>query len=161
MARKTGLGRGLDALISTDEEFVSRGVREVPVGQIMPNPSQPRLRMFEDQIEELADSIREHGVIQPLIVTMGESPDQYVLIAGERRLVAARNAGLEKVPVIIREASDRERLELALIENLQRADLGPLEAAQAFQQLVDDFNLSHEEIAAHFYILDTISGCIE
>ena len=99
--------------------------------------------MSEEQIEELADSIREHGVIQPLIVTQGDTQDQYILIAGERRLVAAGRADLESVPVIIREASDRERLELALIENLQRSDLGALEAAEAFRQLVEDFKLSN------------------
>jgi len=149
MARKSGLGRGLDALIGTDEESASGGVEEVLIEGIKPNPRQPRNRMSEEQINELADSIREHGVIQPLIVTQGETPDEYILIAGERRLVAAGQAGLESVPVIIREASDRERLELALIENLQRSDLGALEAAQAFRQLAEDFKLSHEEIAVH------------
>ncbi len=149
MARKSGLGRGLDALIGTDEETAPGGVQEVPIEGIKPNPRQPRNRISEEQIEELADSIREHGVIQPLIVTQGDTPDQYILIAGERRLVAAGQADLESVPVIIREASDRERLELALIENLQRSDLGALEAAEAFRQLVEDFKLSHEEIAAH------------
>ena len=149
MARKSGLGRGLDALIGTDEDFTASGVNEVPIDGIKPNPLQPRNRMPAEQIEELANSIREHGVIQPLIVTQGETPDEYILIAGERRLVAAGQAGLETVPVIIREASDRERLELALIENLQRSDLGALEAAEAFRQLAEDFKLSHEEIAAH------------
>jgi len=149
MARKSGLGRGLDALIGTDEDFTASGVNEVPIDGIKPNPLQPRNRMPAEQIEELANSILEHGVIQPLIVTQGDTPDEYILIAGERRLVAAGQAGLETVPVIIREASDRERLELALIENLQRSDLGALEAAEAFRQLAEDFKLSHEEIAAH------------
>jgi ParB family chromosome partitioning protein len=149
MARKSGLGRGLDALIGTDADQPASGVNEVPIEGIKPNPLQPRNRMPAEQIEELADSIREHGVIQPLIVTQGNTQDEYILIAGERRLVAAGQAGLETVPVIIREASDRERLELALIENLQRSDLGALEAAEAFRQLAEDFKLSHEEIAAH------------
>jgi len=98
-------------------------------------------------MEELAASIREHGVIQPLIVTESDQPGGYTLIAGERRLLAAQQAGLAAVPAIIREASDQQRLELALIENLQRTDLGPLEAAEAFRQLAEDFTLSHEEIA--------------
>ena len=149
MARKSGLGRGLDALIGTDEEFSTIGVQEVPLQNIKPNPHQPRVRIVDEQISEVADSIREHGILQPLIVTKGETPGQYILIAGERRLVAAGQAGLDEVPVLIREASDRERLELALIENLQRSDLGALEAAEAFRQLVEDFNLSHEEIARH------------
>jgi len=103
--------------------------------------------MDPDEMDELAASIREHGVIQPLIVTESDQPGGYILIAGERRLLAARQAGLTAVPAIIREASDQQRLELALIENLQRTDLGPLEAAEAFRQLAEDFSLSHEEIA--------------
>jgi len=98
-------------------------------------------------LNELADSIREHGILMPLVVTPGPQDDQYILIAGERRLRAAEIAGLEMVPVILREANDEDRLELALIENLQRTDLNPLEAAGAYQQLSQDFNLSHEEIA--------------
>jgi ParB family chromosome partitioning protein len=99
-------------------------------------------------LAELAASIGEHGVLQPLILTRGDSPDQYVLVAGERRLLAARLAGVEQVPALIREVSDQQRLELALIENLQRADLAPLETAAAYRQLAEDFGLSHEEIAA-------------
>jgi ParB family chromosome partitioning protein len=103
--------------------------------------------MNPDELEELAASIREHGVIQPLILTLGEKPNEYVLIAGERRWLAARQVGLRQVPAIVREASDQQRLELALIENVQRADLGPLETADAYRQLSEDFSLSHEEIA--------------
>lgn len=147
MARRSGLGRGLDALIPGDDRPHS-GVSEIPVGQIIPNPRQPRLRFDPQELAELAASIRQHGVIQPLIVSESEAPDQYVLIAGERRLLAARQAGLETVPAILREAGDQQRLELALIENVQRADLSPLEAAEAYRQLSDDFHLSHEEIAA-------------
>jgi ParB family chromosome partitioning protein len=117
------------------------------VDHIVPNPRQPRMHMDAQELEELAASIREHGVIQPLIVTRGEKPDEYVLIAGERRWLAARQAGLRQVPAIVREASDQQRLELALIENVQRADLGPLETADAYRQLSEDFELSHEEIA--------------
>ena len=147
MTQKTGLGRGLDALILGSERPTSGSVMELPVDKIHPNPHQPRSRMDPGEIDELAASIREHGVIQPLIVTEGDQPGVFTLIAGERRLLAARQAGLAAVPAIIREASDQQRLELALIENLQRTDLGPLEAAEAFRQLAEDFSLSHEEIA--------------
>ncbi len=147
MTQKTGLGRGLDALILGSERPTAGSVMELPVDKILPNPHQPRNRMDPGEIDELAASIREHGVIQPLIVTESDQPGGYTLIAGERRLLAARQAGLAAVPAIIREASDQQRLELALIENLQRTDLGPLEAAEAFRQLAEDFSLSHEEIA--------------
>jgi ParB family chromosome partitioning protein len=120
----------------------------LPVDRIHPNPRQPRSRMDPGELSELAASIREHGLIQPVIVTRGEREGDYVLIAGGRRLLAARQAELERIPAIVREASDQQRLELALIENLQRADLDPLEAAEAYRQLADDFRLSHEEIAA-------------
>ena len=149
MARKTGLGRGLEALIPGSESAPPPGgVNHIPVGKIAPNPRQPRTRFDPEELSELAASIREHGVIQPLIVTQDEQAEQYILIAGERRLVAARQAGLESVPAVVREASDQQRLELALIENLQRTDLGPLEAAEAYRQLAEEFNLSHEEISA-------------
>lgn len=149
MTRRTGLGRGLEALIPGSDGLAPAGsVREVPIDRISPNPRQPRTRFDPRETAELADSIRAHGVIQPLIVTSAEQPDHYILVAGERRWIAARQAGLERVPVILREATDQQRLELALIENLQRSDLGPLEAAEAFRHLSEDFNLSHEEIAA-------------
>jgi len=122
-------------------------VLTLPVDQISPNPRQPRSRFDPEALSELADSIREHGILQPLIVTESAEPGQYVLVAGERRLLAARQAGLERVPVMIRAASDLERLELALIENIQRSNLGPLEAAEAYRQLAEDFGLSHEEIS--------------
>ncbi len=144
--KRTGLGKGLDALIP-GSAAASRGVRQLPVEAIRPNPRQPRARFQPEDLEELAASIREHGVIQPLIVTSGASPDEYTLIAGERRLQAARKAGLRTVPAILREASEQELLELALIENVQRADLNPLETAEAYRQLSDDFGLSHEEIS--------------
>lgn len=148
MSRKSGLGRGLDALIPGGERERQAGVTTLRVEQIVPNPRQPRSHMDPQELSELAESIRTHGVLQPLIVTNGEQAGQFVLIAGERRLLAARQAGLERVPVLVREASDLERLELALIENVQREDLSPLEAAEAFRQLSEEFGLSHEEIAA-------------
>jgi ParB family transcriptional regulator, chromosome partitioning protein len=144
MAHKGGLGRGLDAIIPSGDAPNS-GIDSIPIESIIPNPRQPRSVMAEESLQELADSIRQHGILQPLIVTK-ETGNQYILIAGERRLRAAKIAGLEVVPVILREADDRDRLELALIENVQRADLMPLETAEAYRQLAEDFNLTHEEI---------------
>lgn len=154
MARKTGLGRGLNALIPSREEFTaeetavpSSGISLIDAKRISPNPRQPRMRIDPGEIEELATSIREHGLIQPLIVTQGPHPGEYILIAGERRLIASRQAGLKQVPAVIREASERELVELALVENVQRADLNPLEAAEAYRQLSEEFGLSHEDIS--------------
>lgn len=148
MARKGGLGKGLDALIpSQDSSQAETGATYLAVDLIVPNPRQPRQIMPEEGLQELAASIREHGIIQPLIVTAEPATGQYSLIAGERRLRAARLAGLEQVPVLIRQATDQQRLELALIENVQRADLSPLETAEAYRQLNEEFGLSHEEIA--------------
>lgn len=148
MTRKTGLGKGLDALIPVDEQTPSGdSVLQIPVEQIIPNPRQPRLEMAEEDLQDLAASIREHGILQPLTVTHGDQPDQYILIAGERRLRASKIAGLASVPAIVREVTEIQRLELALIENIQRADLSPLETARAYQQLADEFSLTHEEIS--------------
>ena len=145
MGRRRGLGKGLEALIPTSDE-PERVLPEVPVWAITPNPMQPRGGLDPQALEELASSIREHGLIQPLIVTL-QGPERYQLIAGERRLQAARMAGLTTVPVIIKEATDQQILELALVENIQRADLNPLEEAAAFRQLVDEFGLTQEQIA--------------
>jgi ParB family chromosome partitioning protein len=154
MTKKSGLGRGLDALIPEGEfspeiptSAQPGGYESIPIGNIQRNPRQPRSQMDQEGLSELAASIREHGILQPLIVCPTEEVDKYLLIAGERRLIAAGMAGLETVPVVIREASEQNRLELALIENVQRTDLTPLEAAEAYRQLADDFNLSHEQIA--------------
>lgn len=148
MARKAGLGRGLEALIPGGEEIQPiGGSLSIPVEKILPNPLQPRAEIHDEELNELADSIREHGILMPLIVTQNANSDQYTLIAGERRLRAAQLAGLEMVPVIIRQATDEERLELALIENIQRSDLNPLETADAYFQLSQTFKLSHDEIA--------------
>jgi ParB family chromosome partitioning protein len=148
MAGRTGLGRGLGALIPDgDNPQLENGILHVPVERVMPNPRQPRNLLHPEELQELTVSVREHGVLQPLIVTIGESSGDYILIAGERRLQAARLAGLTTVPVLVRQASDQERLELAIIENVQRSDLSALEEAEAFRQLAEDFNLSHESIA--------------
>lgn len=148
MPRRTGLGKGLDALIPGGQSSQPDGsVAQVSVDRISPNPRQPRTELNNAELEHLADSIREHGVIQPLIVIPGDQPDEYILIAGERRLRASRIVGLETVPVVIRSATEQQKLELALIENVQRADLTPLETAEAYRQLADEFDISHEDIA--------------
>ncbi len=151
-AKRPGLGKGLDALIPSHpeseilEEF--GGVLEVPLALIAANPLQPRRTFDEEKLKELAASIKEHGIIQPLVLsTQDAGEDQkYALIAGERRLRAAHLAGLKTVPAVLREAEGQEHLLLALIENVQRADLNPLETASAYQSLAVEFNLSHEEI---------------
>jgi ParB family chromosome partitioning protein len=137
----------LDALIPAGDAPEDGGVLQVRVDQIRPNPRQPRVDMQPSLLDDLAASIAEHGVLQPLIVTLDDQDTGYILIAGERRLQAARLAGLATVPVIVREASEQARLEMALVENLQRTDLNPLEAAEGYRQLVEDFDLSHGEIA--------------
>jgi ParB family transcriptional regulator, chromosome partitioning protein len=148
MARKGGLGKGLDALIPGGENNQTEsGINNIPIDRIVPNPRQPRTGMNQIELEELAASIREHGVLQPIIIAKGMQPENYVLIAGERRWRASKLAGLDFIPAIIREVSQQQQLELALIENVQRSDLGPLETAEAYRQLVEDFKLSHEEIA--------------
>jgi len=148
MAKRTGLGKGLDALLpAVEEQLPQGGIQQISIDKILPNPRQPRGNFDEQELEELAVSIREHGVIQPLIITAGDSPDTFILIAGERRLMAAKSIEMGAVPAIIREASDQDLVELALIENVQRADLGPLETAEAYRQLSEEFGLSHEDIA--------------
>jgi ParB family chromosome partitioning protein len=145
-SRHRGLGRGLGALIPG--AATPSGLTEVDVHDIAVNPRQPREELDVESIRELADSIQEHGVIQPLIVTeeAGDGP-RYQLIAGERRWRAAMLAGLETVPVLVKEATPQETLELALVENLQRADLNPLEEASAYHQLVEEFGLTQEQVA--------------
>ena len=146
MSKKRGLGRGLGALIPSDHPASAEegGIKVVPVTAVSPNPHQPRTDMDEQKLAELADSIKEHGLIQPLIVT--QAKNGYTLIAGERRWRACRLAGLQEVPVVVKEATPQQMLELAIIENVQRADLNPLEEAVAYQQLVEDFGLTHEQI---------------
>ena len=150
MPPRSGLGKGLDALIPTGKTTSSgegNGVTQLSIDLIQRNPRQPREKFDLEELENLAASIREHGVIQPLIVTPGKN-GIYVLIAGERRLQAARKAGLRTVPVVIRHATDQQLLELALIENVQRADLNAIEEAEAYQHLEKEFKLSHDAIAA-------------
>jgi len=151
MSKKRGLGKGLGALIPQTEPpkpaspEVQAGATEIAIDQIVPNPHQPRQRMDTEALKELAQSIAEHGLIQPLIVTQGSGG--YQLIAGERRWRASRLAGLNTVPVIIKETSPQQMLELAIVENIQRADLNPLEEAEAYAQLMTDFGLTQEAVA--------------
>ena len=147
--RRSGLGRGLGALIPQGAD--APGLQEIDVDRIIPNPWQPRLEMDEAALSELVQSIREHGILQPLIVTRADSDsannDTYALIAGERRWRAAKAAGLLTVPIIVKETTPRQRLELALVENIQRQDLSPLETAMAYRQLIDEHSLTQEAVA--------------
>jgi len=142
--RPQGLGRGLAALIPQRAPSAAGSI-EIPLARIRENPRQPRLRMHDDALASLAESIRQHGVIQPILVT--ETIDGYMLVAGERRVRAARIAGLDRVPAIVRQLADRQQLELALVENLQREDLDPMEAARAYRQLMDEFSFTQEDLA--------------
>ncbi|MDO8361593.1 MAG: ParB/RepB/Spo0J family partition protein [Actinomycetota bacterium] len=151
MARLSGLGKGLGALIPADATAVVTGdqprLEELPVGSIVPNPHQPRVHFDEETLTELAASVREIGVLQPILVRpVGDG--SYELIAGERRWRAARRAGLAVVPAIVRLTDDLGSVERALVENLHRQDLTPLEEASAYQQLIEDFSLTHEQIAS-------------
>lgn len=156
MTKKRGLGKGLQALIPDsagqweprevhENQEPETGIWRVRVEQIVPNPHQPRSPMGEAELAELAASIAEHGLIQPVIVT--RTGDAYQLIAGERRWRAAQQAGLETIPVIVKEATPQEMLELALVENIQRDDLNALEEATAYRQLMDEFGLTQEMVA--------------
>ncbi|MBP8251171.1 MAG: ParB/RepB/Spo0J family partition protein [Herpetosiphon sp.] len=144
--KKRGLGQGLGALLRPDASATPSGaLHTVSIDAIQPNPHQPRQAFAPEALEELSASIATHGVLQPLVVT--RTMQGYELIAGERRWRAAQAAGLAEVPVIIKEVTPQERLELALVENVQRADLNPLEEAQAYQLLSVEFGLTHKEIA--------------
>ena len=142
---RRGLGRGLSALIATGESVGGLKFEELPTTAIRPNTRQPRRSFPEAGIRELAASIREVGILQPLVVR--STSEGFELIAGERRLRAAKEAGLDRVPVLIRQAGENESMELALVENLQREDLNPLETAAAYQALIDGFGLSKEQLA--------------
>jgi ParB family chromosome partitioning protein len=151
MAEETRrLGKGLSALINTDSpisDMSRKYIEDFDVDRIVPNPYQPRMHIDPEKLIELADSIREHGVIQPLIISKDRNSDKYNIIAGERRFRAVQLAGFKTVPVVIKETSPLEMLELALIENIQREDLNPLEESYSFKQLSTEFGLTQEEIA--------------
>jgi len=150
MAAKKGLGKGLDSLIAKkipetiDAENVSRETL-LNINTVEPNPNQPRKRFNEDKLQELADSIKVHGIIQPLVVQ--KENDRYIIIAGERRWRAARLAGVKEVPVVIRDFTEQELYEVALIENIQRQDLDPIEEANAYSNLIREHHLTQDEVA--------------
>ena len=150
MAPKKGLGKGLDSLITkkvpetTSTENVSRETF-LNINKVEPNPNQPRKRFNEDKLQELADSIKVHGIIQPLVVQ--KEKDSYIIIAGERRWRAARLAGVKEVPVVIRDFTEQELYEVALIENIQRQDLDPIEEANAYSNLIKEHHLTQDEVA--------------
>ena len=149
MASQKGLGKGLGALLGDFEEVSQEenGLKKLPLHKIEPNPDQPRRDFDPEELEELAESIRTHGVIQPL--TVREMPNGYYqIIAGERRWRASRLAGLEEIPAVIIEADDKKAMELALIENLQRSDLNPVEEANGYDSLIREYGLTQEEAAA-------------
>ncbi len=149
MTRKAGLGRGLGALLPAAEETGTEpgvGLTEIAVEEIYPNPRQPRTTFRQEELDELAASIQEQGVLQPVVVRP-RTQGGYELLVGERRLRASKLAGARRVPAIIRHVDDRQALEQALVENVQRADLGPLEEGQAYRNLVDLFELTQEEAA--------------
>lgn len=141
-----GLGRGLDALLPEETEIAQGAVQEIAIGDIDPNPDQPRRTFPEESLVQLAQSIQEQGVLQPLLVAPGNF-GRYLLVAGERRWRAARRAGLETVPCIVRSLSPAQQMEIALIENLQREDLNPLEVAQGIQSLMKEFGYTQEQVA--------------
>lgn len=156
MAGKRGLGAGIDTLIpkrkesdsntKTEVKTVVKEVDKIDINKIEPNNSQPRKNFNEDSLQELADSIKQHGMIEPLIVQQGEK-GFYRIIAGERRWRAAKIAGLKEIPVIVKDYTNQEIMEIALIENIQREDLNPIEEAEAFQKLIEEYHLKQDEIA--------------
>jgi len=145
VARRGGLGKGLGALIPAGVPEGIGGLEEIQVSAIRPNPYQPREHFDEEELASLAESIREVGILQPVLVR--ETDDGYELIAGERRWRAARRVGLQNIPALVRDTDDASALEHALVENVHRSDLNVLEEAAAYQQLIEDFGLTHEEVA--------------
>ena len=145
MAQRKALGRGLGALLGTPELDVDQ-LREIDIDRILPNSQQPRKSFDEESLEELASSIRQHGVVQPIVVRPLDD-GFFQLIAGERRWRASQRAGLSRVPAVVRQAGEHDTLEIALIENLQRQDLNPLEEAQAYERLIVEFGMTQDEVA--------------
>lgn len=146
MSKARGLGRGLDALLGSSGEASRDGLATLPVGHIRPGKYQPRTRMGQEALAELAASIKIQGLMQPVLVRPVDR-DQYELIAGERRWRAAQMAGLREIPALVREVADESALAMSLIENIQREDLNPMEEAAGLQQLVDEFHMTHEQAA--------------
>ncbi|MBF4989586.1 ParB/RepB/Spo0J family partition protein [Methylophilus sp. QUAN] len=148
MVKPKGLGRGLDALLSGDTETIAQSdtLRTLPVGQLQPGKYQPRSYMNEDALQTLADSIAAQGIMQPILVRE-IAAEKFEIIAGERRWRASQKAGLNEVPVLVREIADEAALAMALIENIQREDLNPLEEAMGIKRLIDEFDMTHEKAA--------------
>jgi ParB family chromosome partitioning protein len=146
MAQRKALGRGLSALLGTPDLETPEALREIDIDRILPNSHQPRKNFDEDALNELADSIREHGVVQPVVVRPLDD-GFFQLIAGERRWRASQRVGLYRIPAVVREAGEHAALEVALIENLQREDLNPIEEAQAYERLISDFGLTQEDVS--------------
>lgn len=142
---KKGLGKGLGALIATANEEVSSGVVELRINDIEPNAGQPRKKFDDEKLMQLSDSIKQHGIVQPIIVRKENST--YKIVAGERRWRAARLAGLTTVPVIIKDVTNKQVMEMALIENIQREDLNPIEEAEAYERLINEYNMTQEELS--------------
>jgi ParB family chromosome partitioning protein len=144
--KKGGLGKGLGALINENnvEEDINNNVNLISINSIKPNTDQPRKNFDEEKIKNLAESIKEHGIIQPLVLM--KKDDNYVIVAGERRWRAAKNIGLTEIPAVIMDLTDKELLEVSLIENIQREDLNPIEEALAYKKLLEDFHLTQEEL---------------
>lgn len=150
--KKSGLGKGLEALISAYDDFSetlssnTTGTNEIEISKLIPNPNQPRKNFDEGALAELANSIKTHGVIQPLVVN-NQKDGTYLIIAGERRYRASKLAGLEKVPCIVKDYSNKQITEISIIENLQREDLNPIESARAIKQLMDEYNMTQEKVS--------------
>lgn len=152
MSKKFGLGKGLDSLLPTEAPVDKptnsiKASDRISINQLKPNKEQPRKTFDETRLLELTESIKEHGVIQPILVTRDKSNGDYVIVAGERRWRAAKKAGLKEVPVVEMDLTDKELMEVSLIENIQRQDLNPIEEANAFKRLMDDFKMTQEEIS--------------
>jgi len=144
---RSGLGKGLAALLPDSAGPAARQVAQIPIASIRPNPHQPRTVFDEEKLDELAQSLREHGLMQPVTLRPAPEGEGYQIVAGERRWRAAQRAGFEQIPALITPCNERQMLELALVENLQREDIGPMEAAEAYQRCLEDFGLTQEELA--------------
>jgi ParB family transcriptional regulator, chromosome partitioning protein len=142
---KKGLGKGLGALIASDNTYNDTGIKELKINEVEPNINQPRKNFNDEKLIQLAESIKQHGIVQPIIVK--KDNEVYRIVAGERRWRAARIAGLQYVPVIIKELSNKQVMEVALIENIQREDLNPIEEAEAYERLINEYSMTQEEIS--------------
>ena len=152
MSKKFGLGKGLDSLLPTEDpvrstEISVKASDKININNLKPNKEQPRKHFDETRLMELSESIKEHGIIQPILVTKEKTGSDYIIVAGERRWRAAKKAGLKEVPVVQMELSDKQLMEVSLIENIQRQDLNPVEEARAFKKLTDEFSMTQEEIS--------------